>query len=123
MNPIEKEYITHIPKITDYINLDELYVYIDYVIDNIDIDIKDLGKEIKLNNKDKLRATIRNFFILFFQEEETEFYDEDNKLLKELMILDNIYIRYFCMIRNIANANNSNELFKYVNALFKSPRL
>ena len=59
MNPIEKEYITHIPKITDYINLDELYVYIDYVIDNIDIDIKDLGKEIKLNNKDKL-VFVRN---------------------------------------------------------------
>lgn len=119
ISSIEKEYISFIPKNIEKISLDLVSYYIDIAIDEIEDDIKDVDKEIKLNNREKICASIRNFFALLRTLEEVDYYDEDNKLLQELVILDNIYIRYFCMIRNVLNKENFKELFKLLSFLLK----
>lgn len=119
LEEIEKEYEGFTPVSTFVTNRDELITFLGVGIDDtIEIE-RDYIKELRENKKDQIDAKIRNFFFFIFEQEEVEFYDEDNELIKELRCLVLKYRELYERMISIATDSNAQELVKLVDFLTK----
>lgn len=116
---IEKEYENYFPKKDIVKSLDQLLIYIEIKLDDIDINIKEEIKERRENTIMKLAGKIRNYMNFIFAEEEVDFYDEDNDIISECILLENKYKEYLKRIMNIANEDNFVELVKLIDFSFE----
>ena len=93
-------------------NLEEFQTYLMVGMDDINTALHDLRVEVLENNKQKLSAQIRNFFSIFFMEEETDFYDEDNKILRENFSFVQSYQDYFQEAYAAVSEDNWRDILK-----------
>lgn len=114
---IEEEYKNFDSKTTTVTNLEELNAYMEIIFGEIAENIRALKVDYDGNKKCKLLASIRNLFPMFFEEEEVGFYDEDNKCLDEILLLNLIYENYFKTILVNSNESNLREMIKLVDFL------
>ena len=100
---------------SDFIETSEdLEIFLQVGIYNAKKSIKEMEKEKNINSKDKKIAQIKNIFNFLFVEEETSFYDEDNKIIEECISLALDYIIYFERMINLIKPDNTKELLKIV---------
>lgn len=114
LQEIEAEYKDYKPKTEVVTNLDEFLSYIEIGIDDTDEYQKDYEKELKENKRWALEAKIRNFFFFIFQEEDTDFYTEDDRILQECIDYTKLFRTYYERIKQLANGENFAELLKLV---------
>lgn len=76
--------------------------------------IKDYNRELRENKRWQLAGKIRNFFNFIFQEEEVEFYDYDNKILEDAIILTKQYAEIYKRLIVLADDDNYMELLKLI---------
>lgn len=117
LEEIEQEYAKFTPVSTFITNRDGLITFLGVGIgDTLEIE-RDYIKELRKNKKDQLDAKIRKFFFFIFEQEEVEFYDEDNEVIKELRCLVLKYRELFERMISIATESNFQELVKLADFL------
>lgn len=114
LDEIRKEYQEFIPENKKINKIEEFLCYLQIGIDDIDESIKDCIREKRLNKKEQIEAQIRNFFFFLFEQEETEYYDEDNAILDESIEFSKSYQQKYYEIREVARVDNYQELYKLV---------
>lgn len=111
---IEKEY-EEFKSVSEFVtSLDKFALFIEKGLDNIEEELKVILEEIKINCKYERRAKLSNLFFGFIRIKDSEFYQEDNKILEELIDLILKYKESFQRLSNTATENNYQELTKLV---------
>lgn len=111
---LEKDYLEFIPENKKIYKKEDMNYYIEAGIEDIEESIEDLKKQRLLNIKDQIEAKIRNFLFFLFEQEEVEYYDEDNELIKECINFSKIYLKVYQDISEIVDEENYQELYKLV---------
>lgn len=114
---LETEYKNFETKSTDVNSLEKFLNFINIGIDDTYEIEGDYKKERRENKFWQFSARIRNIFNFLFIEEETEFYDYDNKILDELTTLVLTYRTYYEKMIELSNQNNYLELVKLTDFL------
>ena len=110
VNNIKEEYKEYKIK-TDYIKtLEDFITFLDIGIDDSDEDIRRYATEIHQNKKECVIAFIKTFFPMFFEDEDTDFYDYDNELLEQKVSLAYTQKGYYQAIKEITTEKNYKEL-------------
>lgn len=108
---IEKEYQTYeIKTVESAKSLDEFMVYLrSAILDTCDA-MTTAIKEIRTNKKIKIVASILNVFL--FRDEDTQIFDDDNKIVQEEYDLSLTYKGYFESLEDIVTEENYRELLR-----------
>lgn len=114
---LEEEYNNFECRIDTINCLDELETYIKAIFCDINGNINTLKIDYRNNVRSKRMGYIRNLFPFIFEEEDLSLYDEDNKYIDELFLLNKIYENYFKQIVHHSNDDNYKEMIKLVDFL------
>lgn len=109
---IEKEYEKHVPKQTTITSLEEFLVNLEIGLDDLDEYTHDFKKELRENHEWKLIAQIRNFFFFIFEQEDVEFYDYDDAIVKDCITYTQQFSSFYQRMIEIATEENYQELNK-----------
>lgn len=111
---IEEEYKDFQIKTGTVTSVEEFLTYIEVGVDDIDENLDDYKKELRENKIWALEAKVRNFFFFVFQEEDTDFYDEDNQIVNSCLRFTLLFKDFYDRIQKIVNEQNYLELTKLV---------
>lgn len=111
---IQREYEEFVLKSNFVKNKEEFLLFIEVGLDNLDSQLIDILKEIKINCKIKNKEKIKNIILGLFKFEDLDFFDADNKILEEIIKYINTYKQYFTKLRNIVTEENFQELTRLV---------
>ena len=114
---IEEEYRKFNLKSYFVTNLDELVTFLEIGLDDTFENEKDYLRELRENRRWKIDAVVRNFFFFLFEEEDVEFYDYDNQILKDVIRMIREYRSLFYRLVLIASEDSRLEIVKLVDFL------
>ena len=117
LEDIEKEYGEFEIKSNFVSNFDELITFLEIGLDDTFENEKDYVRELRENRRWRIDALVRNFFFFLFEEEDVEFYDYDNQILKDAIQMIREYRSLFTRMLVVASEENRLELIKLVDFL------
>lgn len=111
---LDEEYKIFKPKI-QIKTKEDLEIYIEVGLMDVGENLNSIKIDYNDNKKNKLITKLKNFFL--FTDDDTSFYDEDLKLLDEIVLLNLIYENYFQTILIYTDDDNCSELGKLLDFL------
>lgn len=115
LEDLEEEYDSFQTKTNTISSLEDLYKYILKLLKDIEINVRGIKDNIEDNKIDKFFAIIKN--VILFSNEEIDYYDIDNNILNEELLINLMYDNFFNTIGICSDEDNLDEMIKFIDFL------